>query len=76
MVYENKARTQIKIHSNQKSMKKRFRIKYEDRHGDCHIEVIYAYNKVDAGRRLSHSVKEVYWIKEESEPNLPTIKKA
>ena len=27
--------------------KKRFRIKYEDRKGECHIEVIYAYNKTD-----------------------------
>ena len=54
--------------------KKRFRIKYEDRKGECHIEVIYAYNRTDVGRRLSHSLKEVYWIKEETEPSLPKIK--
>ena len=55
-------------------MKKKFRIKYEDYSGDCHIEVIYAYDKVDVGRRLSFQIKEVYWIKEETEANMPKIK--
>jgi len=55
-------------------MKKKFRIKYEDFSGDCHIEVIYAYNKTDIGRRLSYPVKEVYWIKEETETHIPNFK--
>ena len=53
--------------------KMRYRIKYEDRKGECHIEVIYAYNITDVGRRLSNSVREVYWIKRETEPVLPKI---
>ncbi len=57
-----------------RSDKKRYRIKYEDKKGECHVEVIYAYDKVDVGRRLSFSVKEVYWIKEEIEPLYPKIK--
>lgn len=55
-------------------MKKKYRIKYEDFQGDCHIEVVYAYNKTDVGRRLSYPVKEAYWIKEESETFIPKLK--
>ena len=59
---------------NKVNNKKRWRIKYEDANGNCHVEVVYAYNKVDVGRRLGHTVREVYWIKEEVEPMLPRIK--
>lgn len=54
--------------------KNRYRIKYEDRKGDIHIEVIYAYNYVDVGRRLSYPIKTIIWIKNEPKQNLPKIK--
>lgn len=52
----------------------RYRIKYEDVNGDCHIEVVYAHHYTDIYRRLSHPVREVYWWKKENEPHLPKIK--
>ncbi len=59
----------------QQEKKGKWRIKYADHKGNVYIEVIFAYNRVDVGRRLSHPVKEVYWIKKEAETHLPNIKK-
>ncbi len=37
-------------------------IKYEDVHGNCHVENYSTWDKQSAITMLKHPVKEIYWI--------------